>query len=157
MGQETNARSYPRVEAFAGFAAVETNDHSFQFADIGPVGHLDFDEKGRGFRGGNSPQCEPIPGNHGWLLGAFQFERVRRPIHFLLLTYHASPNHQSTAVHLSGWPGDQSAQPHAPHAICPGPIWRCSLHCNVPNNRAGHQFLSDRCRDRIRDGVWRRG
>jgi hypothetical protein len=49
VGQETNARSYPRVEAFAGFAAVETNDHSFQFADIGPVGHLDFDEKGRGF------------------------------------------------------------------------------------------------------------
>jgi hypothetical protein len=37
------------VEVFAGFAAVETNDHSFQFADIGPVGHLDFDEKGRGF------------------------------------------------------------------------------------------------------------
>jgi hypothetical protein len=46
--QDTHTRSYPRVEAFAGFAAVETNDHSFQFVDIGPVGHLDFDEKGRG-------------------------------------------------------------------------------------------------------------
>jgi hypothetical protein len=49
MAQDSGARSYPRVEAFAGFAAVETNDHIFQFADIGPVGHLDFDEKGRGF------------------------------------------------------------------------------------------------------------
>jgi hypothetical protein len=49
MAQDSNARSYPKVEIFAGFAAVETNDHSFQFADIGPVGHLDYDEKGRGF------------------------------------------------------------------------------------------------------------
>jgi hypothetical protein len=47
--QDTNTRSYPRFEAFAGFAAVETNDHTFQFADISPVGHLDFDEKGKGF------------------------------------------------------------------------------------------------------------
>ena len=47
--QDTSARLYPRVEAYAGFAAIETNDHSFQFADIGPVGHLDFDENGRGF------------------------------------------------------------------------------------------------------------
>ena len=46
--QDTNARLYPRVEAFAGFAAIETNDHTFQFADIGPVGPLDFDENGRG-------------------------------------------------------------------------------------------------------------
>ena len=28
---------------------METNDHTFQFADISPVGHLDFDEKGKGF------------------------------------------------------------------------------------------------------------
>ena len=34
---------------FTGYAAIETNDHSFQFTGIGPVSHLDFDEKGRGF------------------------------------------------------------------------------------------------------------
>lgn len=51
LAQETNTRSYPRIEAYAGFASVETNDHTFQFADVGPIGHLDFDEKGRGVEG----------------------------------------------------------------------------------------------------------
>jgi len=64
--QDTNARSYPRLEMFVGFAAVETNDHSFQFADVGPVGHLDFDEKGKGFEAavvGNVTRYLGIMGN----------------------------------------------------------------------------------------------
>lgn len=39
----------PKLEWYAGYSAIETNDHVFQFTDIGPVGALDYDEKGRGF------------------------------------------------------------------------------------------------------------
>jgi hypothetical protein len=39
---------YPKIEVFAGYAAIETNDHTFQFQNIGAVGNLDFDEKGKG-------------------------------------------------------------------------------------------------------------
>jgi hypothetical protein len=47
--QNPNPHAYPRLEFFAGYSAIETNDHSFQFRDLGPVTGLDFDEKGRGF------------------------------------------------------------------------------------------------------------
>jgi hypothetical protein len=40
---------YPKFEVFGGYSAIETNDHTFQFTDLGPVGHLDFDERGKGF------------------------------------------------------------------------------------------------------------
>jgi hypothetical protein len=49
FAQGTNTRPYPRIEVFGGYSSIETNDHSFQFADVGPVSHLDFDEGGRGF------------------------------------------------------------------------------------------------------------
>jgi hypothetical protein len=49
LAQGTNTRTYPRIEVFGGYSSLETNDHTFQFADIGPVSHLDFDEGGRGF------------------------------------------------------------------------------------------------------------
>ncbi|MBZ5622865.1 MAG: hypothetical protein LAQ69_29640 [Acidobacteriia bacterium] len=39
---------YPKIEWFTGYSAIETNDLIFQFRDIGPVGHLDYDEKGKG-------------------------------------------------------------------------------------------------------------
>jgi hypothetical protein len=49
LAQDTNAHPYPRLEVFAGYSAIETNDHTFQFLDIGPVSHLDFDERSKGF------------------------------------------------------------------------------------------------------------
>lgn len=49
LAQDMNAHRYPRLEAFVGYSAIETNDHSFQFLDIGPASHLDFDEKSKGF------------------------------------------------------------------------------------------------------------
>jgi hypothetical protein len=48
LAQDSYARLYPKVEVFAGYSAIETNDHTFQFTDIGSVSHLDYDEKGRG-------------------------------------------------------------------------------------------------------------
>jgi hypothetical protein len=47
--QGPSVHPYPKFEVFAGYSAIETNDHSLQFPDIGPVGNLDFDEKGKGF------------------------------------------------------------------------------------------------------------
>jgi hypothetical protein len=49
LGQEAHSPTYPGIEYFTGYSAIETNDHIFQFRDIGPVGQLDFDEKGSGF------------------------------------------------------------------------------------------------------------
>jgi hypothetical protein len=39
----------PKVEYFAGYSAIETNNHAFHFTEIGRVSGLDFDEQGRGF------------------------------------------------------------------------------------------------------------
>jgi hypothetical protein len=46
--QDASASSYPKFEAFAGYSAIETNDHRFKFSAIGQITE-DFDEKGRGF------------------------------------------------------------------------------------------------------------
>src|SRR5579872_2203019 len=48
LGQNADVPNYPKIEWFVGYSAIETNDHTFQFADIGPVGHLDYDEKSKG-------------------------------------------------------------------------------------------------------------
>ncbi|HEV8041378.1 MAG TPA: hypothetical protein VGP62_21060 [Bryobacteraceae bacterium] len=40
----------PKVEYFAGYSAIETNNHTFHFSEIGRVSGLDLDEKGRGFK-----------------------------------------------------------------------------------------------------------
>jgi hypothetical protein len=48
-GQYAEFRTYPKIEWYAGYSAIETNDHTFQFTNIGAVGDLDFDEKGKGF------------------------------------------------------------------------------------------------------------
>jgi hypothetical protein len=49
LGQNAEVLKYPKIESFVGYSAIETNDHTFQFADVGPVGHLDYDEKSKGF------------------------------------------------------------------------------------------------------------
>ena len=66
LAQDAGSRAYPRLEWFAGYSAIETNDHTFQFRDIGPVGNLDFDEKGKGFEAaviGNVNRYLGIMGN----------------------------------------------------------------------------------------------
>jgi hypothetical protein len=40
----------PKVEYFAGYSAIETNNPTFHFSEIGRVSGLDLDEKGRGFK-----------------------------------------------------------------------------------------------------------
>src|SRR5271169_2722254 len=47
-GQDTDVRTYPNLEYFAGYSAIETNNHTFYFSFFGPQGGLDYDEKGRG-------------------------------------------------------------------------------------------------------------
>jgi hypothetical protein len=49
LGQAANSQTYPKIEYFAGYSAIETTDHSFHFSEIGTVSGLDFDEQGRGF------------------------------------------------------------------------------------------------------------
>lgn len=49
LAQDPSAARYPSIEISTGYSAIETNDHSFQFANIGPVRNLDFDEGGFGF------------------------------------------------------------------------------------------------------------
>jgi hypothetical protein len=48
LGQDADVPTYPRLEYYAGYAAIETNDHSFYFTTFGPQRGLDYDEKGRG-------------------------------------------------------------------------------------------------------------
>jgi hypothetical protein len=54
-GQNAEVRPYPKFEYFAGFSAIETNDHNFHFAVLYPGGlnatNTDFDEGGWGFEG----------------------------------------------------------------------------------------------------------
>jgi hypothetical protein len=50
LGHATNSQTYPKLEYFAGYSAIETNDHVFHFSEIGRVSGLDFDEQGRGSR-----------------------------------------------------------------------------------------------------------
>jgi hypothetical protein len=49
FGQGVSSDTAPKLEWYAGYSAIETNDHVFQFTGVGPVGDLDYDEKGRGF------------------------------------------------------------------------------------------------------------
>ena len=49
FGQSAGYATGPKLEWYVGYSAIETNDHVFQFRGIGPVGDLDYDEKGRGF------------------------------------------------------------------------------------------------------------
>jgi len=49
LGQSVGSATNPKLEWYVGYSAIETNDHVFQFPGIGPVGDLDYDEKGRGF------------------------------------------------------------------------------------------------------------
>jgi hypothetical protein len=54
-GQDADVRSYPKFEYFAGYSAIETNDHNFHFASLYPGGfnatNTDFDEGGWGIEG----------------------------------------------------------------------------------------------------------
>jgi hypothetical protein len=56
---QNTGKPYPKMEVFAGYSTIETNEHTFQFQLAGPVtgqqtatAVLDFDEKGRGFEAG---------------------------------------------------------------------------------------------------------
>ena len=49
LGQDTDVHTYPKVEYFAGYSAIETNNHTFLFSEVRPVSGLDYDEGGRGF------------------------------------------------------------------------------------------------------------
>ncbi len=49
QGQDADVKTYPKVEYFAGYSAIETNNHEFLFTAFKPVSGLDYDEKGRGF------------------------------------------------------------------------------------------------------------
>jgi hypothetical protein len=49
FGQGASSGTASKLEWYVGYSAIETNDHVFQFTGIGPVGDLDYDEKGRGF------------------------------------------------------------------------------------------------------------
>src|SRR5215472_14470923 len=51
FGQSVSSTTDPKLEWYAGYSAIETNDHVFQFTDIGPAGNLDYDEKGRSIKG----------------------------------------------------------------------------------------------------------
>ena len=52
LGQHTEVPSYPKIEYFAGYSAIETNNHTFYYQNIGPVGELDYDENGWGVEAG---------------------------------------------------------------------------------------------------------
>jgi hypothetical protein len=49
MAQDTGVPTYPKLEYFAGYSAIETNNHAFLFSGFTPVSGLDYDEGGRGF------------------------------------------------------------------------------------------------------------
>jgi hypothetical protein len=49
LGQDRDAYTYPKLEYFAGYSAIETNNHTFFFSLLKPVAGLDYDEHGRGF------------------------------------------------------------------------------------------------------------
>lgn len=49
MAQDTDVHSYPKLEYFAGYSAIETNNHTFLFSGFKPVSGLDYDEAGKGF------------------------------------------------------------------------------------------------------------
>jgi hypothetical protein len=49
FAQSVGSATSPKLEWYVGYSAIETNDHVFQFPRIGPIGDLDYDEKGRGF------------------------------------------------------------------------------------------------------------
>jgi hypothetical protein len=48
LGQDTDTRTYPKIEYFAGYSAIETNNHTFLFSEVHPVAGLDYDEGGWG-------------------------------------------------------------------------------------------------------------
>jgi len=48
MAQDTDVGTYPKLEYFAGYSAIETNNHTFLFSGFKPVSGLDYDEGGRG-------------------------------------------------------------------------------------------------------------
>jgi len=49
LGQDADVHTYPKLEYFAGYSAIETNNHTFLFSELKPVGGLDYDEGGTGF------------------------------------------------------------------------------------------------------------
>jgi len=54
MGQDTDAHTYPKFEYFAGYSAIETNNHNFHFGNFEGgfnATDTDFDEGGWGFEG----------------------------------------------------------------------------------------------------------
>jgi hypothetical protein len=76
LGQPGDVPRYPKIEWFIGYSAIETNDHTFQFADIGPVDHLDYDEKSKGFEAsviGNLNRYFGIVGDFGAHFSSNQF------------------------------------------------------------------------------------
>jgi hypothetical protein len=46
LAQNTDVQTYPRIEFFAGYSAIETNNHTFLFSEVRPVSGLDYDEQG---------------------------------------------------------------------------------------------------------------
>jgi hypothetical protein len=74
LGQDVP--KYPKVEWLVGYSAIETNDHTFQFADIGPVGQLDYDESSKGCEAavtGNLNRHFGIVGDFGAHFSSNQF------------------------------------------------------------------------------------
>jgi opacity protein-like surface antigen len=49
MAQSTSDSRFPKFEIFAGYATIETNDHTFHFGPNFNASQTDFDEGGRGF------------------------------------------------------------------------------------------------------------
>jgi opacity protein-like surface antigen len=49
LGQDTDVRTYPKLEYFAGYSSIETNNHTFLFSEFKPLLGLDYDENGQGF------------------------------------------------------------------------------------------------------------
>ncbi|MGC9951549.1 MAG: hypothetical protein ABSF64_34790 [Bryobacteraceae bacterium] len=50
LGQDTDGHTYPKLEYFAGYSAIDTNNHTFFFSEFKPVTGLDYyDEHGQGF------------------------------------------------------------------------------------------------------------
>jgi hypothetical protein len=48
LAQDSNVPTYPKLEYYAGYFAIETNNHTFLCSEIRPVSGLDYDEGGRG-------------------------------------------------------------------------------------------------------------
>jgi opacity protein-like surface antigen len=81
LAQDATAHRYPKFEVFAGYSAIETNDHTFHFRHPNfNVLNTDFDEGGRGFEGAVNRNLTRYFG----VMGDFSanFSHDRGPVNF---------------------------------------------------------------------------